>query len=305
VPTSSPEIVVDQDLALRLISSQFRDLEITSLRLLGEGMDNTVWAANELFAFRFPRREVAVPFIRREITALPLLAPVLPLPVPVPIFVGSPSENYPWPFFGGRLVVGSEPADLQLTDHGRVQLARALGSFLRELHSPAVLELVQATVELAHDRDARGDMRRRVPRAREALTEAGRNGLWEAPSAISRLFDVAITLPPTDAIAVVHGDLDFRHVLIRTDGELAGVIDWGAIGRANPCVDFVLYWCLIPPAGRSLFLEAYGPVPEDDLLRARVLALSVCAMLANFAKDREMNNLEHEAVKGLSLAASD
>ena len=57
-----------RDLARRLIAAQC--FEPTSLRLLGEGWDNTVWLADERWAFRFPRREIGLPGFRRELAVL-------------------------------------------------------------------------------------------------------------------------------------------------------------------------------------------------------------------------------------------
>jgi hypothetical protein len=39
----SPEIVVDEGLCRRVIRDQFPQVEARSVRLLGEGWDNTVW----------------------------------------------------------------------------------------------------------------------------------------------------------------------------------------------------------------------------------------------------------------------
>src|SRR5919199_2649834 len=132
------EITVDEPLARRLIGSQFPEVELESLTLIGEGWDNTVWLAGGRWVFRFPRREVAIPGFRRELAALPLLAPRLPLPVPEPVFVGRPSEAFPWPWFGARHVPGVEP--LGLDEGARRGMARPFARFLRALHSAPLID---------------------------------------------------------------------------------------------------------------------------------------------------------------------
>ncbi len=72
----APEIAVDRELARHLIGSQFPELELRSLELIGEGWDNTVWLVDGEWSFRFPRREVAVPLVERELAVLPLIAPL-------------------------------------------------------------------------------------------------------------------------------------------------------------------------------------------------------------------------------------
>ena len=82
------EVTVDEALARRLIEAQFPDLELSSLSLLGQGWDMTVWLVNERWVFRFPRRDIVIPGLTNEIAHLPLLAPLLPLPIPSPTYLG-------------------------------------------------------------------------------------------------------------------------------------------------------------------------------------------------------------------------
>src|SRR5580765_1631494 len=96
------------------------DLDGARLQKLAEGWDNSVWVVDARYAFRFPRREVAIPGLEREIAVLPKLAPQLPLPVPVPAFVGEPTEEYPWPFFGAELIPGVEAGVAELRDDARL-----------------------------------------------------------------------------------------------------------------------------------------------------------------------------------------
>lgn len=104
------EIEVDEDLARTLIAEQFPDLDVRSLRRLGEGWDNTVWATGEDIAFRFPRRAIAIPGVQREMAMLPGLAAQLPAPIPDASYVGAASAGFPWPWFGSRLIAGREVA---------------------------------------------------------------------------------------------------------------------------------------------------------------------------------------------------
>jgi len=286
------EVAVDAALVRRLLA-QFQELELRSLRLLAEGWDNSVWVADEQWAFRFPRRTIAIPGVERELEVLPQLAGLLPLPVPVPRFVGRPTDEYPWPFFGGPLLPGREVADAALSDPARRRLARPLAAFLRALHSAEI------PAGLPEDPMGRGDMARRVPRTLEHLAEVAQLGLWRAPAPIERLLEEARALPVPEPTAVAHGDLHFRRVLVDQDGALSGVIDWGDVCRADPSIDLMLLWCLLPVEGRAEFLDAYGPVSEEQLVRARVLALFLCAALAVYAHHEAMRSVEREAVEGL------
>jgi aminoglycoside phosphotransferase (APT) family kinase protein len=301
----SAEIVVDADLARRLIGAQFPHLDTDSLRLLAEGWDNTVWIADDEWAFRFPRRAIAVPLVERELATLPVVAPLLSAAIPVPVFVGRPADGYPWPFFAARLIPGRELADAALDDAARIRLARPLGAFLRALHESATHDAVAAHYALPVDPNGRADMALRVPRTRERLAEAGRLGLARLPSTVDRLLEAARGLPAPEATAFAHGDLHLRHLLVDEDGALTGVIDWGDVCVADPAIDLQLVWSVLPPEGRAAFLDAYGPVSEEQLLRARVLALFLSAVLAVYGRAEGRANLEREAVQGLVRAATD
>jgi aminoglycoside phosphotransferase (APT) family kinase protein len=294
------EIEVDEALARRLISARFPALDAGALRRVGAGWDNVVWATADGVAFRFPRRQIAIPGVEREIALLPALAPRLPLAVPDAAYPSPPSDGFRWPWFGSGLIAGREIAAGRLGDAARIALATALGGFLRTLHD---LDLdLDAAVALPADPMGRTDMAARVPLTRAALAEVA--PLWTAPAWVGDLLTEAERLPAARPTALVHGDLHVRHVLVDEAGAAVGVIDWGDICRAHPSVDLSLYWSLFPPAGRDAFLAAYGPVEEHGLLRARVLALCLCATLATYAHAEGMHDLEREALDGLTRTLS-
>jgi len=295
------EVEVDEVLARALITQRFPALECSSLRRVGEGWDNVVWVTGDGVAFRFPRRQVAIPGVEREIALLPVLAPRVTVAIPDAAYAGTPCARFPWPWFGSRFIAGREIAAAGLGDAERIALAPQLGGFLRTLHD---LDLdLGAAAALPTDPMCRTQMAVRVPRTRAALVEVA--PLWSAPSAVIDLLEQAEQLPAPQATTLVHGDLHVRHLLIDDAGALVGVIDWGDMCRAHPCADLSLFWSLLPPAGRDAFLAAYGPVEEDGLLRARILAICLCALLATYAHATGMVDLEHEALTGLERTLVD
>jgi len=291
MPVWAAEVEVDEQLVRRLLA-RFPELEQAPLRKLAEGWDNSVWVVDERHAFRFPRREVAIPGLEREIAVLPKLAPLLPLPVPLPAFVGGPTEEYAWPFFGAKLIPGVEAGVAELDDKARLEIALELAAFLRALHA------VELDEPLPLDQNGRTDMAKRVGLAREELGELARLGLWHAPPEVDRLLEEALRLPPPEAPVVVHGDLHFRHLLI--EGRAAsGVIDWGDVCVADPAIDLPLLWSFVPPHGREAFLDAYGPVNETQLLRSRVLSIQLCAVLAHYGHSESQPELVRAGLDGL------
>jgi aminoglycoside phosphotransferase (APT) family kinase protein len=293
VPVWEAEIVVDERLARRLLA-RFPELEVGALRLLGYGWDYTIWVVDERYAFRFPRRQIVVPGTERELAVLPKLAELLPVRVPEPLFVGQPTEEYPWPFFGGPLLAGKEISEAGLDDEGRLAVALELAAFLRTLHA------VKLDEPLPLDVNGRADMPIRVPLARKTLEEVSE--LWRAPDSVSAILDEAERLPPAHLTALVHGDLHFRQVLVE-GRHVSGVVDWVDVCRSDPAIDLSLVWSFLDASQRPAFIDAYGDVSDAQLLRARVLALNLCAAVASHAHAEGLAAVEREALAGLERAS--
>ena len=300
------EQLVSASLAAELIGLQFPRLSGAQVELLATGWDNTVYLAGGQWVFRFPRREVALPGIQREIAILPRLAPHLPLPVPVPELIGTPSGAYPWPFWGARLIAGTELAEAELPDSARAQAGASAGRFLRALHHPHLAEVAgPGEPGLPEDPMQRADPRIRAARAREPLERLARLAAWIPDPASERLFGEAGGLgPPAGRPVLAHGDLHLRHLLVGESGDASGVIDWGDICLADPAVDLSLAYSGFAGPARAALLAAYGPVDAERELRARVLAVSVCASLAEYAFSDGRARLLRESLAGLRRAVA-
>ena len=145
---------------------------------MAQGWDNTAFlvsrSGGEDLVFRFPRRAMALPGIRRELAWLPTLAPLLPIAIPVPQFQGTWAPDPPgdgaveaaeaWPFWGASMLPGDELALTPPPAEERIAAAGELGAFLRALHSlePAALNADPAA-ELLVDPMHRGNPAERVP----------------------------------------------------------------------------------------------------------------------------------------------
>jgi aminoglycoside phosphotransferase (APT) family kinase protein len=293
MPEWDPEIELDAERARALIAAQFPELGDAPVREIAAGWDNVVHLVDERWAFRFPRRAIAIPGVEREIATLPRLAPNLPLPVPVPRFVGTPTDGYPWPWFGAEFLAGVELAEAGLPDGERGPLATAIGAFLRALHAPRTARLLVAGLPV--DPMRRADMAFRVPHTRDRLELAAAAGLWRPDDAVERLLAEAVELPPPPRIRVLHGDLHMRHVLVGGDGEATGVIDWGDVCAGDPAIDLSIAYGSFAGTARRALLDAYGPVDGLTELRARVVATFLAAALLAYAADRGMRPLQREA----------
>ena len=290
--TWSPERTISTALATRLVREQFPSVT-GDLIPLGEGWDNTVFAAEDRWAFRFPRRQVALDGLAREISVLPAVARSLPLPVPEPVMHGAPGHDYPWPFIGGLLVAGEELSSAGLSD--RVELGSQLGAFLRVLHT------LQPPARLPADPMDRGFPAAREQKTRDATTVLRKAGLWDGDE--SALLSTSRELEASPIAVLVHGDLHLRHVLVDAAGHATGVIDWGDSCVADPSVDLSFGYAALAGPALDAFVSSYGKVDHERELRARALAFGLSAMLAVYAHAEGRSALLAESLTAMKRAA--
>jgi aminoglycoside phosphotransferase (APT) family kinase protein len=298
------ERTVEAARATTLVATAFPALRGLSVVPLAEGWDNTVYVVGDEWVVRFPRRAIALPGIGRELSVLPRVAPLLPLPIPVPELVAADDDPAdPWPFIGARLLRGRELAETGLPDEARTAAARAVGVFLRTLHSPATRDAVG--IELPLDPMCRAWPRARIEDTREQLRRLVADGTWAGDPSIEALLAEAERLDaPTGEPVLVHGDLHVRHLLLTGAGRAAGVIDWGDVCLADPAVDLALGYAAFVGPARAALLAAYGPVDAERELRARALGVRLSAFLVGYAAARGRPALLAESLAGLRRAAA-
>lgn len=151
----------------------------------------------------------------------------------------------------------------------------------------------------------RADMPFRVEQTRKRLVQLEEAGVWRAPRLVREIVAAAEALPPPQPVAIVHGDLHLRHLLVDDDGRATAVIDWVDLSRSDRGVDLVLYWCSLPPAGRAEFRAAYGAISEDELLRGRILSIFLCGTLALWGDHEGVASVQREALDGLARTLVD
>lgn len=287
------EVTVDEATA----SVRALGLAGDAVAVVAAGWDNTVVAVDHAWLFRFPRRTIALPGVEREAAHLPRLAPLLPLPVPVPEHRGAYGDPA-WPFWGARVLPGTELAVAEHADQGEV--AHAVGAFVRALHD------VPVDPTLPVDPMARADARSRGARAREVLAGLTTAGLWDGDADVERLLaDAEASGPSTGTLVTSHGDLYARHVLVDDRGRASGVIDWGDLCAAPASVDLAFVFSALEPQHRAAFWAAYGEADDDTLLRARTMAVFSVAAVASYAADTRLDALLAHSLRRLATVAVD
>jgi len=271
------EFTISQADVARLIESHFPELSPLTLRVLGEDWDNVAWLVNEEFVFRLPRRQMGADCLAGEITVLPHLVGRLPIPFPELLFIGEPSDRFPWPYAGYRLLEGTPLDELQIDSAARQPLARALGEVLRILHSIPLDEVRGWGTQ--GDLLERMNVPKRIEGSRKLLAEAESQGALDDARRWESILADADRLQPQDRRqCLVHGDLYAKHLLVEPDEQghlsLSGIIDWGDVHLGEPSGDLAAAFSLFAAAHREELFSAYGPVDEQTAVLARLRALN-------------------------------
>lgn len=300
------DITLSPATARRIIADQFPDVPAASAQLIAAGWDNWLYRAGP-WIFRFPRRQVVVPAVRIELALLPHLAPLLPLPIPDAERPGMPDIAFPYPFFGYREIPGRAIGEAAPTPAQRRRCAVPLARFLRTVHHIDRLHAARLGAG-APSFNNRLDLNVTVPRFGQWLDKAMALQVMPLDSAplmaeAERLrVEAGHTFAP---LGLVHGDLNFKNVLMDQSGSLTGVVDWCDVHIGHPAVDLALAWGLLPPAGRRDFADTYGPIAPLTWRVARFMSWYANLIVLVSAANTGNGNDVREAQWQLINAASD
>ncbi|WP_411082694.1 aminoglycoside phosphotransferase family protein [Streptomyces sp. cmx-18-6] len=273
--TSASTLLDSATLVRALIAAQFphwADLPVEAVDVSGTA--NAVHRLGDDKAVRLPRTEGSAADVAKEHRWLPRLAPRLPVPVPVPLAQGVPAEGFPRAWSVCTWIEGANPTPGD-------------GTWAPELFAADLAEFVLALRRIDAT-DGPPAYRSEALASRDAKTRkvmAELDGVLDAGAATAA-WDKALTAPAfTGAPVWVHGDLQPGNVLV-ADGRLTGVIDFACMGLADPAVDLIAAWYLLPAGAREAFRTA---VEADDASweRGRGWALSIAVM--ELAAYRESN----------------
>jgi aminoglycoside phosphotransferase (APT) family kinase protein len=251
-------------------------LQVRSVVLLGQGLDNLVYEVNGTLVVRFskepdPARRARL--ISSEAGLLAAVADVSPLPVPEPVFTDPEHGCWAYAKLPGVPLLGL-PLGQRLA-HAPAAAAE-LGRFLAALHATPARKMARLVgpdeVPLAGWRDEAAVSYATVTGA----IPASRRGSVEAFLAAR---------PPKDGGTLVfsHNDLGIEHILVvPATGAITGVIDWSDAALTDPARDFGLLFRDLGPAALTAALTSYQ-AGDIATLRERAAFYARCGLLEDLA----------------------
>jgi aminoglycoside phosphotransferase (APT) family kinase protein len=250
------ELIISLETVRELIADQFPQWRYLAVRAVdSQGTVNAIFRIGNGFAARFALRPDDAGLLRRhlasEASAARELAGRTRFRTPEPVALGEPGAGYPLPWLvqtwlPGVTATAHDPGESTAFAHDLAQFihdVRAIDPRGRRFSGPG----------------RGGDLRSHDTWMDLCFERSGQ--LLDVPR-LRRMWAVMRELPRGAAGDVMsHSDLIPGNVLV-SGGRLAGVIDVGGLGPADPALDLVAAWHLLEADPRQVFRDDLGC---DDL----------------------------------------
>jgi aminoglycoside phosphotransferase (APT) family kinase protein len=249
------QLTVSVETVHALVANQFPDwggLPITEIA--SQGTVNALFRLGDQLATRFPLQPADASETRRwlesEAEAAHELLGRTPFATPEPVAIGDPGAGFPLPWSIQTWLPGTTATE---ADPGSsIRFAEDLAAFIQGVRSIDTRDRTFA-------RSGRGgDLRAHDEWMQTCFEHSQR--LLDVPR-LQRMWATFRELPRVTADVMTHGDLIPGNVLV-AKGRLAGVIDVGGLGAADPALDLVGAWHLLEKNPRQVLRERLGC---DDL----------------------------------------
>jgi aminoglycoside phosphotransferase (APT) family kinase protein len=246
------QLTISVETVRALVDRQFPQWRGLSVRAVAsEGTVNALFRLGSSLVARFPLMPGEVDATRRwlesEAQAARELLGRTRFPTPEPVALGEPGAGYPMPWsvqtwLPGTVATVADPGD-------SLAFAHDLAEFIQGVRS---IDTRGRTFR-GSGRQGRGGDLRDHDAWMQTCFERSEGLLDVAP--LRRLWAELRELPsPSGGDVMTHGDLTPGNVLV-IDGRLAGVVDVGGLGPADPALDLVAGWHLLDSAQRQAFRE--------------------------------------------------
>lgn len=246
------QLMVPLDTVRALVAGQFPEWRgLPVRRVPGQGTVNAIFRIGDRLAARLPLRAGDVEATRRwlesEAAAARELLGRTRFRTPEPVAFGEPGAGYPLPWsvqtwLPGAVATDEDPA-------GSAGFAHDLADLIRDLRA------VDPRGRTFAGRGRGGDLRDHDGWMETCFERS--EGLLDVPR-LRRLWTELRSLPRGGAPDVMsHGDLIPGNVLVSA-GRLAGVLDVGGFGPADPALDLVSAWHLLDAGPRRALRDDLG-----------------------------------------------
>lgn len=242
------QLAVSVSTVRRLVDEQFPEWRTLPVwPVASQGTVNALFRIGEKFLARFPLQPGDVGSTRRwlesEARAACELLSRTRFPTPEPVALGEPGTGYPLPWsvltwLPGTVATDQDPGD-------SVPFAHDLAEFIQGVRA------IGTRGRTFSGRGRGGELRSHDAWMQTCFQRS--EHLLDVPR-LRRTWEALRLLPRAAEDVMTHGDLICGNVLV-SGGRLAGIIDVGGMGPADPALDLVSGWHLLQVGPRRVFRD--------------------------------------------------
>lgn len=218
------------------------------------GTVNALFRIGDQLVARFPLRgrdpDRTRAALEREAAAATELLGRTPFPTPEPVALGEPGEGYPLPWAVQSWLPGTPATEDDAADS--VPFALDLAAFIGAVRAIDTHGRTFDGRRAFAGSSRGGDLKVHDTWMETCFRES--EGLFDVPR-LRRLWASMRELPRAAPDVMTHGDLTPHNVLVAA-GRLAGVLDCGGFGAADPALDLVSAWLILATGPRRALREA-------------------------------------------------
>lgn len=258
------QLPIDADVVAALVAGQFprwRGLAIRPVAAMGTV--NALFRIGDGLVARFPLRPEDPSAVRatleREASAAAELLGRVSVPTPEPVALGRPGPGYPLPWAVQTWLPGQPAWDRRLSP----DCASDLAALVRAMRS------IEVGGRRFTGTGRGGDLAAHDEWVAHCLDRSA--GLFDVP-AVAALWTRLRRLPRHSPDLMAHTDLTPGNVLLDRAGRLAGLLDVGGFGPADPALDLMVAWTMLDAGPRERFRSEVD-ADELDWQRSRGWAL--------------------------------
>ena len=267
------------------IVSNNTNLELTSVKFLGEGWDFYNWLINDHWVFRFPKRHSDIDTLVHERRILEELN----LPVETPRFeywIDQPFDFHK-PLAGYAYLPGDPLINFTRDSCDLSAIGRTMGEVLTDLHQQSLTPPRVPVDPLSLWTEGFDEI---VTKAQSDLSLEIEHQVRDALSSYR-------FRERTNHQVTAHNDLGVEHILMHDHANVAALIDWADSATANGFVDFAGIWAWGGDDALEAIMDHYYIEPNhEDLGQIRVHGL--CYALEQIAYGRAIND---QSLKSASI----
>ncbi len=258
------QLTIDERMVRELIDAQFPQWRDAPVRAVDSvGTVNAIFRIGDGLVARFPRHvadsDDVLEQLKREAKAATELASASRFPTPEPVAIGRPGRGFPLPWTVQTWVPGVTASEEVAASEA---FAADLAEFIRELRA------IPTRGRTYSGRGRGGDLRSHDEWMTTCFEESEAM-LDVAP--LKAMWQELRDLPRGGPDLMCHKDLIPTNLLV-ADGRLAGVLDVGGLGPADPALDLVVAWHALEEGPRQV-LRARLDCTDVEWERGRAWSL--------------------------------